>query len=141
MAFFKHKAEFFDIPEDVLLYEIYPFLNYEERINFNQILPRTIKGKTKLKNIFKFDSDVQECNILLSKFLSLPPLPYGKEKLFYLTKFMFRIQNSSILQHEIFKKNIIKLCNKFLNEPFPLTPTIRRLINNLIQKNNVINTL
>ncbi len=128
MAFFTHKAEFFDIPEDVLLYVIYPFLNYEERINFNQILPRTIKGQTKLKNTFKFDSDVQEMNILFHK---LDPIAFGnKERIFYITKLFFRLQNSPILQHDYLRKILTRKCKDLLDDP-RLTPTLRRLINNI----------
>ncbi len=81
-----------------------------------------------METTFKFDSDVRECTILVNKLISLS---FGKEKLFYLTKLMFRLQKSPLLQDEYFRKILTRKCNEFFDDP-RLTPTLRRLIHNLI---------
>ncbi len=80
-----------------------------------------------------FFKHYQEINIIIHK---LGPIAYGKERMFYLTKVFFRLQNSPILQNKKIRKNIIIKCNEFIADPlYPLlSPTLKRLINNLIQK-------
>jgi hypothetical protein len=108
-----------NIPEDIWKYEIYPFLDYDSRINLNQILPPTARGSKKLsKNALKQHGSSMTTRDITRRVIKLNNLEFGWIKTVWIIDF-FTFIRKPLFQHVFhfidFRKQFLKKCREFHN--------------------------
>jgi hypothetical protein len=108
-----------NIPDDIWKHEIYTFLDYDSRINLNQVLPSAARGSKKLsKNVLKRHA-ASMCTLdITKKIIKLNKLEGGWIKTILVIDF-FTFMRNPIFQQAFYLKDFrtqfLKKCRDFHN--------------------------
>jgi hypothetical protein len=108
-----------NIPDDVWKYEIYPLLDYNSKINLNQILPPAARGSKKLcKNALKRHAASMSVADITRRITYLNNLEFGWKKTILIIDF-FTFMRKPLFQHVFnfkdFRIQFLQKCRDFRN--------------------------
>lgn len=108
-----------NIPEDVWKHEIYPLLDYDSRINLNQILPPAARGSKKLCKLSVKRHAASMCVVdITRKIIRLNNLESGWTKTVWIIDF-FTFMRKPLFQQlfnfKDFRRQFLRKCREFKN--------------------------
>lgn len=108
-----------NIPEDIWKHEIYPLLDYDSRINLNQILPPAARGSKKLCKLSLKRHAASMCTAdITRRIIKLNNLEAGWTKTVWIIDF-FTFIRKPLFQHVFIFKDIrrqfLRKCREFKN--------------------------
>jgi hypothetical protein len=108
-----------NVPEDVWKYKIYPLLDYDSRINLNQILPPAARGSKKLSKLSLKQHATSSCALdITNKLVQINKLEASWIKTVLIID-LFTFLRKPLFQHVFnfkqIRRQFLKKCREFKN--------------------------